>query len=313
MLHKIKYTFLLFFGFAFINACQDNEEVALTVDVMVANPGDMLNKAMPFTQIRVEGQGLAGLSKIILDDKIDVPFNPNYNSDRAFLFTIPFDAEQGSRFGLQPITFVTANGSITKNFEILQPIPTVASVLPVVAVPGLPLEIIGTWFYNVSAVTYGGVPLDYTVSSPTSIITALPLNAATGLELQVTTGGGIARKIIDFATVIIISDFDAGGVRTDWFAYGDVGAFNASTSGGPTGNFATFTWSGATSNGYNGSSGGIGGGAGVSFLSASSTNASRAFLDIDFSTNVVGAHVAIQLNTIGGVNYGYNFKLTDLE
>lgn len=313
MILKIKYTILLLIGFAFIYACQEDEDMPLTVDVMVASPGDMINKALPFTQIRVEGQGLSGLRQIILDDKIDVPFNPNYNSDRAFIFTVPFDPEQGGRFGVQPITFITSSGSITKNFEILQPLPTVASIMPEVAVPGLPLEIIGTWFYNVSEVTFGGVALDFSVNSPTSLVVALPANAVSGSDLLVTTPGGVASKTIDFATIVLVSDFDSGGVRNSWYSYGDVDTFNDSTPGGPTGNFATFSWTGATSNGYNGSSGGNGGGSGVSFLGVSSTDASRAFIDIDFSANVEGAHVAIQLNTIDGINYGYNFKLSDVN
>lgn len=313
MIHKIKYTFLLIVGFAFLNACQEDNDLPIAVDVMVANPGDMLNKSLPFNQIRVEGQGLAGLRQIILDNKINVSFNPNYNSDRAFIFTVPFNPEEGGRFGVQPITFVTSSGSITKNFEILQPIPTLASTVPVVAVPGLPLEVIGTWFYNVSAVTFGDVSMDFSVNSPTSMVVALPANAQSGSELQVITPGGTATKVIDFATVVLVSDFDSGGARNSWSSYGDVDTFNASTAGGPTGNFATFSWSGATSNGYNGSSGGNGGGPGVSFLGTSSSDASRAFIDIDFSANIVGAHVAIQLNTIDGINYGHNFKLSDIN
>ena len=313
MIHKIKYTFILLLGFAFFTGCENDDPSPIIIDAIVANPGDMLNKSLPFNQIRVEGQNLKGLQQIILDNKIDVSFNPNYNSDRAFIFTVPFNAEQGSRFGKQPITFVTASGSITKEFEILQPIPTVESTVPVVAKPGFPLEIVGTWFYNVSSVTFGGAPLTFSVASPTSIVVSLPANAASGSELVVTTPGGVAKKVINFAVVIIVSDFDAAGVRASWSAYGDVDTFNSSASGGPTGNYASFRWAGATSNGYNGSSGGNGGGPGVSFLGSSSNNATRAFLDIDVSADVVGAHVAIQLNTIEGVNYGYNFKISDLN
>lgn len=51
----------------------------------------------------------------------------------------------------------------------------------------------------------------------------------------------------------------------------------------------------------------------LTFLSASNTDAARTFIDIDVSANVVGAQFAIQLNTIDGINYGYNFKITDVN
>ncbi|NJM79647.1 MAG: hypothetical protein HC854_08615, partial [Flavobacterium sp.] len=88
-------------------------------------------------------------------------------------------------------------------------------------------------------------------------------------------------------------------------------SFNASVSGGPTGNYAQISWAGATGNGYNGSSAGGGPGAGVSFLNSSSTDVNRAKITMDVSANVVNAHLAVQLNTIEGKNYGYNIKITE--
>lgn len=315
MINTLKYTLILLMTFASFTSCQNDEAVTTTIDAMVAEPGDALNQSLPGKKIRVEGQGLSGLKKITLDGKVDVPFNPTYNSDQSFIFSVSFDEKLGSRFGAQKITFETANGTVTKDFEILQPVPTVESTTPAVPTPGFPLEIVGTWFYNVSSVTLGGKAVSFTVATSSSIVIGLPATAASGSELVITTPGGMAKKTINFETVVIVSDFDGGGSRaaSGWSAYGDVASFNASTTGGPTGNFATFTWAGATANGYNGSSGGNGGGSGVNFLSAASTDATRAYMDIDVSANVVGAHVAIQLNTIEGVNYGYNFKITDVN
>lgn len=309
MINKIKYRIIILLALASFTACQNDDMVTANVDAMVAEPGDLLNQAFPLNKVRVEGKGLEGLKKITLDNKIDVSFNPNYNSDKAFIFTIPFDEKLGSRFGVQPITFVTATGSVTKNIEILQPTPTIVKTIPAVATPGFPLEIQGTWFYNVSSITLGGKAISYSVNSSTSIIIGLPADAVSGSELVITTPGGVAKKTIEFATLILVVDFDGGGLRKDWSAYGDVDTFNTNTTGGPTGNYATFVWSGSTANGYNGSSGG----GGTNFLSASNTDAARAFLDIDVSANVAGAQFAIQLNTIDGINYGYNFKITDVN
>ena len=309
MINKIKYRILILLTLASFTACQNDDMVTANVDAMISDPGDLLNQTFPLTKVRVEGKGLEGLKKITLDNKIDISFNPNYNSDKAFIFTIPFDEKLGSRFGVQPITFVTAAGTVTKNIEILQPVPTIVKTIPAVATPGFPLEIEGTWFYNVSSITLAGKALSYTVKSSSSIIIGLPANAASGSELVITTPGGAAKKTIEFATVILVSNFDGNGSRTEWNAYGDIDSFSTNTAGGPTGNYATLVWAGSTANGYNGSSGG----GGTSFLSATNTDATKTFIDIDVSANVIGAQFAIQLNTIDGKDYGYNFKVTDVN
>jgi hypothetical protein len=309
MINKIKYSIILLLVLASFTSCESDDAVTANVDAMVSEPGDLLNQTYPLRKIRVEGQGLTGLKKITLDNKIDVTFNPNYNSDGGFIFTIPFDDKLGSRFGVQPITFETANGSVTKDIEILHPVPTIVSTTPTVPTPGFPLEIEGTWFYDVSSITLGGKAISYSVNSSSSIIIGLPLNTVSGEELVITTPGGTVKKAIEFEITVVVSDFDGGGSRETWSAYGDVATFDASTAGGPTGNHATFTWTGSTANGYNGSSGG----GGANFLSATNTDAARASLIIDVSANVVGAQFAIQLNTIEGKDYGYNFKITDVN
>lgn len=315
MINKLKYTIIAFLALLSITSCQSDDIASANVEAMISEPGDLLNQTFPFNKVRVEGEGLTGLKKITLDDKIDVAFNPTYNSDKSFIFSIPFDEKLGSRFGVQSITFLTNNGTVTKNIEILQPNPTIVRSIPAVATPGFPLEIEGTWFYNVSAVTVAGKNVDFTVTSSTSIIFGLPANAVSGSELAITTPGGTVKKIIAFETVILVADFDGNGVRpgSGWGSYGDVATFNASTTGGPTGNFASLSWTGPAVNFYNGSSGGNGGGNGVGFLIATNDDTNRAFLDISVSADVVGAHIAIQLNTIDNENYAYNFKITDVN
>jgi hypothetical protein len=316
MINKIKYRIIILLALVSFTACQnDDNSTAATIDAMVAEPGDLLNQAFPSNKVRVEGEGLAGLKKITLDNKINISFNPNHNSDKAFIFSIPFDDKLGSRFGVQPITFETAAGSFTKEIEILQPVPTITKTIPEIATPGSPLEIEGTWFYNISSITLDGKAISYTSKSSSSIIIGVPEDAVFGSELVLTTPGGIAKKVIQIPppvtpeVIVIVSDFDGNGVRTSWNSYGDIDTFNANTTGGPTGNYATLAWSGSTVNGYNGSSAG----GGTSFLSASNTDATKTFIDIDVSANVTGAQFAIQLNTIDGKDYGYNFKVTDLN
>ena len=48
-------------------------------------------------------------------------------------------------------------------------------------------------------------------------------------------------------------------------------------------------------------------------MSATNKDAAKTFIDIDVSANVVGAQFAIQLNTIEGKDFGYTFKITDVN
>jgi len=248
MINKIKYRILILLALASFTACQNDDAVTANVEAMVAEPGDLLNQAFPQNKVRVEGNGLQGLKKITLDNTINITFNPNYNSDKSFIFTIPFDEKLGSRFGVQPITFTTASGSVTKNIEILQPDPTITKTIPAAATPGFPLEIEGTWFYNISSVTLGGKAVSYTVKSSSSIVIGLPANAVSGSELAITTPGGTSKKTIDFVTIVLVSDFDGNGARTEWTSYGDIESFNTATAGGPTGNYTTLVWGGSNAN-----------------------------------------------------------------
>jgi hypothetical protein len=259
------------------SSCKE-EDVDIKVDAIVSDTGDLLNASYPLSQVRVEGQGLKGLEKITLDDSIDVGFNPAYNSDRAFIFTVPFDMSLGSRFGVQPLTFQTsAGGTFTTDFEILQPLPVISSI-----------------------------------SSDESLTILIPETATGGADLAITTPGGTLTQFLEVSlgfVIVNISDFDGGGVRQEWFSFGDVAAFDTNVTGGPTGNYAQFSWEGSTENGFNGTSAG----GGENFLDENSTDPAEAYIDIDISTNVVGAHVAIQLNAIGGENFAYNFKSEDTE
>lgn len=316
MTNKIKNSILIFLALVSFMACQKDDIVASQVDAIVAEPGDLLNQSFPLKKVRVEGQSLSGLKQIIIDNKVEVSFNPVYNSDKSFIFTIPFDVSKGSRFGKQTITFVTENGTVVKDFEILRPLPTISSIAPETPLVGKTAEVTGDWFYDVSSVTFKGSPIGYSVSSANSLLVNIPATATSGGDLVITTPAGSVTRTINVSLgfeIVNVTDFDGNGVRpgSGWFSYGDGSSFNSSVSGGPTGNFAQYSWTGSTANGYNGTSGGEG----TSFFAAnpSFTNATKTYIDIDVSANVANAHFAIQLNTIDGKNYGYNFKVTSTD
>ncbi|GAA5028234.1 hypothetical protein GCM10011506_15060 [Marivirga lumbricoides] len=311
MLNKIKnIAILLMLLVAFSSCEEDNAEIK--VDAIVSASGDLLNASFPLQQVRVEGEGLSGLEKITLDNTIEVGFNPAYNSNRAFIFTVPFDISEGSRFGLQPITFQTSGGSFTTDFEIIQPVPVISSISPETPLVGNFATVEGEWFYDVSSVTFDGEPIEYSVISDESLTILIPETATGGADLEITTPGGTVTQFLNVSlgfVIINISDFDGGGVRQEWFSFGDVESFDANVSGGPSGNYAQFTWAGSDANGYNGTSAG----GGNNFVDETNTDPTEVYIEIDISANVVGAHVAIQLNEIDGANFAYNMKIEDTE
>lgn len=299
---------ILLFTFS---SCKD-DDVAIKVDAIVAESGDLLNAAYPLNQVRVEGEGLKGLEKITLDNTIDIGFNPAYNSNRTFIFTVPFDISQGSRFGVQPLTFETSGGSYTTDFEILQPLPVINRISPEAPLVGNFATVEGEWFLDVISVTFDGDPIEYNVNSGESLTILIPETASGGADLAITTPGGTLTQFLDVSLgfiIVNISDFDGGGVRQEWSSFGDVDSFDPNTTGGPTGNYAQITWAGSTENGYNGSTSG----GGDDFLDDNSTNPADAYIDIDISANVAGAHVAIQFNTIDGANFAYNLVIETTE
>ena len=293
----------------------NSDSITPEVDLMVGESetgatGILINEAFPFKKVRVEGNGLAKLQSIILDNKIDVAFNPVYNSNNSFIFDVPFDKEGlGSRFGLQPIKFITEYATIEKEINIIQPKPTIVKVIK----SGDLVDVEGLWYFDISSVTYNGEPIQYEVISDKLIKISIPLNNFIPGDLVITSPGGSTTRFIDdslFFESELVTDFDGNGKRTlSWFSYGDIGSFTDVSIGGSNGKFATLIWSGQNSFGYNGTSTD---GTEPYFDSSEKNNPEDAYIDIECSGTLDG-HVSIQLNTIDGVNFGYNFKLTTTE
>lgn len=270
---------------------------------------------IPGELLKIEGTNLSGLKEIILDNKSNISFNSNLNSDIAIFFNIPnLDVTNPFKFGVQPIKFVTANGVVESQINIIQPKPTVATNAPATANPAVSVTLTGTWFYDVKSVTFDGVSIDYTLKSIKDIALIVPDSyKKKTADIVVTTAGGVSNTYVLNVKQIgpqyfTISDFDGNGSRLDWGnAYGDMATWTQLLSAnGVSGKYAQMTWAGAKANGYNGYS--TGGGA--PFLEADYTDAKVATLEFDYYTEAIGTNIAIQTNTIGTDNWGLNMKST---
>ncbi len=189
-------------------------------------------------------------------DSINVVFNPALNSSIAIMFEVPYDETKGSKLGMQKIYFINKNGKeVMQDFEILQPDPEISGFLPERPKAGGSTVIVGKWFMGLESVTFAGEPADYEYISSTQILLRVPQGAEPA-DVVVTTNIGSSTKNLDVDlgyNVYRYNDFDGGGMyaTNDWRNNGDItDAVVFSDVDGFDGNYAEFTWSGSTSNGW---------------------------------------------------------------
>ncbi len=260
--------------FLFLSSCEDDSKDEAFGNPIVTNIlslGDesSINSGLPDALVRVEGSGLAGMQKIVFDNKIEVGFNTALNSDVALFFNVPFDAEKESRFGNQNVTFTNQLGTtVTTEFEIIQPSPTLRvqdTFTPSKGEAGLEIRAFGDWFFNVEDVLIDGVSVgSFNVVSPQELTFVFPEGKVATTEFTIVTAAGSVSKdlpIVGGIVEILISDFDGNGVpsinndyNADWFSYGDrifriENGLGVDGSGG-----AEIVWDDTGTDGFTGSS-----------------------------------------------------------
>ncbi|SMC87980.1 hypothetical protein SAMN05660703_3186 [Cellulophaga tyrosinoxydans] len=292
---------------------EDNVQLpTITTFVSQTNPNA---SGTPGELLKVEGANLSGLKQIILDNNLEVSFNPNLNSDVAIFFNIPnFDFDNPYNFGVQPIKFITANGEIDSQINIIQPAPVFANFSALNPKLGDKVTIKGDWFIDILSVTFGGEPLDYTLVSDKEMYFIVPTSATEGAHVVITTpagstvivpaGPGVSNTTfldINFGFVdYLFEDFDGNGLYTStWGFYGDAGALTV-TAAGQTGNCAQYDYNGATANGYNGCQNNEAG----AFLPSTATAASKVTFKMMVNASA-GSSFDVILDT-----WAYNFTIT---
>jgi hypothetical protein len=119
-MNKIRSIALSFFVLVALFSCEKTSEDTLSPNInkILAQGKKIEKESIPGGFIKVEGENLDGLLKIILDNNIDILFNPNYKSDKIFFFNIP-TTENGVKYGIQPIKFIFKNGEIESTIKIV--------------------------------------------------------------------------------------------------------------------------------------------------------------------------------------------------
>jgi hypothetical protein len=257
---KQLYRILLISAFVLTVSCENEGDLSPDIAVFVAQTTDNsieLNSGFPGDLITAQGVDLDNLETITFDNTIETTFNPALNSDIALFFTVPFNEERGSKFGLQDVTFSFKSGEkLTKGFTILQPEPEVIKTVPNLPIIGETAVIEGDWLQNTSEVLFDDTPLIFTQLDGTRLSIEIPetITEPRG-SLIITTPGGTISKTINFDLgfeLFEITDFDGGGILPNpWQSFGDVASAEVKPGDeNSDGAFYELIWDGDLSSGF---------------------------------------------------------------
>ncbi len=301
-------------------SCKKEETYNPKISVINSTNEDITSpsQGFPGDLIVVEGVELDQMRSIGFaagTDTVNVVFNPVLNSSVAVMFDVPFDETKGSQLGTQQIVFTNVNGKVVSEpFEILQPEPVIRLFEPARPKAGESTIIEGLWFQNLQAVTFAGELADYMQLSSTQIQLNLP-NDAKPAEVVVTTSMGSVSADLDVDigyNVYLYNDFDGGGLypTNDWRNNGDItDAVVFSSANGYDGNYAEFTWSGSTTNGWGNAEPNSGANPGIT----ETDPAKVIFMFEVYCTSAAGTSMQIQIDDGGTVwAHDYTFSADEL-
>ncbi|AWG23235.1 hypothetical protein FFWV33_17730 [Flavobacterium faecale] len=288
-------------------------EGVYSLDNTTSPPTENKDKGFPGDLVKIEGSQLTNVKSVVLDNLVNVIFNPAMNSDKALFFNVFFDDKKGSRFGVQELKITKSNGEvIVSSFEILQPKVTISEKFePIIPKVGTTVTVNGSWFFNISSVKFAGAAVTFTRISSTSLTFVVPANATSGGDVEITTPGGTVKRFLDIDQgfdVVKVADFDGGGLRTsnNWVKYGDAATLSYSSVGGTVGNYAELTWTGSKVNGYNGSQSD----GGSPFMAATVTDPTKVSYLIDVNSGgAVGTKITLLIVDTDGGNWAYSYTI----
>jgi hypothetical protein len=252
----MKKNIVLFLCSIFLISCSSevSNEVPTLKDVVAQNSLNASGK--PGTLVKVEGSGLSNLKQILLNDNLIVPFNQALNSEKAFFFNIPnFDPKKPYKFGVQPVKFIFENGVLESQININQPLPFISTIDPGIAKRGEKITLVGSWFYDVTSVTFDGTNVPFQSVDINNISFIIPSNYPKNVaDIVVTTAAGVSNIFgLNFGLVTyVFDDFDGGGLhKGDWERYGDKGTIVTNATG-QNGKCAEYDYSGENTVKFNG-------------------------------------------------------------
>ena len=188
---------------------------APTLDVLPPPASGAVGATVHLTGTNLASTGALSLSTAGPFGPITVPLTQfTVLSDTAVDFVVP----SGTLAAPYLVILVTQGGVATTPFTVIDPLPTVTSVLSGGVGQGLAgasVTITGTNFVNVQSVRFGTVNATFTVDSATSITAVIPVAAPAGnLQVSVVTVAGTASRSFTVLASPRITSFAPVSART---------------------------------------------------------------------------------------------------
>jgi hypothetical protein len=144
-------------------------------------------------QYAILGTNLLTTKSVVLNG-VSIYFNPGLLTDNSIILNIPITVPYGAT---QPnkLVITTQYGSVSTDFSIRQPLPSITSFTPTSGAAGTLVTITGTSLDNATAVRFDNIPAQIQ-GTPTK--TQLQVKVPAGVEgayIFVTTPGGTTKSI----------------------------------------------------------------------------------------------------------------------
>jgi hypothetical protein len=224
-IQKNRYNILLLFFFAFLFfSCR--KEVNSVIKPSAFPIGEKLFpvEGSENTLVTLTGLNLGSIKTIVFDKgNITAAFNPNFNTDKALLFRVPTDAQNG----LQNIVITnTLDKSVTLPFKVLG-YPVITSVSNYYFTTGTQITLTGKNLLDVSRIFFSGSStLGPTIKSKTAteIVVEFPATTVSRTALDITNLTGTVTTSQEFISydnnyAFFLDDYQNGQADASW---GDV-------------------------------------------------------------------------------------------
>jgi IPT/TIG domain len=159
--------------------------------------------------VLIKGAHLAG-TKLVAFNSITIEPADFYANDTSVTVKVPEKIAENVN---NKITVTTVFGTVTFDFQVLQPAPFIYSFDPLGGAGGTVVNITGNWFQHLSSVKINDLDAQIVASTDTTIQVKLPAAATPGF-FTVTTDGGTTKSANAFGFTYMIYE-DA--LQTGWW------------------------------------------------------------------------------------------------
>jgi hypothetical protein len=161
------------------------KKTTVTPTVATLSPGQGAGSAL----VTLQGSGLSNIVSATFDNgNVPVAFNPNFNTDKAIIFTVP----PAANVGPQHVIFTNAAGyQFSVPFTVLA-IPTLISAFPTDWEAGNTITITGNYLQTTTHVGFAASADTATILSATAtqLVLKMPASSVTSTKLIVTNDAG---------------------------------------------------------------------------------------------------------------------------